>query len=70
MKLMKIRKATGPDEFPIELVKSLGQTGTFWLTAVLQEIQTNGIPSEWRTSKITPLYKQKEIPSTVPTTEG
>ena len=59
---MKNRKATGPDEFPIEVVKSLGQTGLAWMTAVLQDVQENGIPPEWRKSKITPLYKQKGDP--------
>ena len=59
---MKNRKATGPDEFPIEVVKSLGQTGLTWMTAVLQDVQENGIPPEWRRSKITPLYKQKGDP--------
>ena len=29
---------------------------------MLQHIQTNGIPSEWMSSKITPLYKQKGDP--------
>ena len=43
---MKNRMATGPDEFPLEVVKSLGQTGTAWMTAVLQDIQVNGIPPE------------------------
>ena len=62
MEKMKNRKATGPDEFPIEAVKSLGQTGISWMTAVLQDIQTNGIPPDWRKSKITPLYKQKGDP--------
>ena len=61
-KTLKNRKATGLDEFPIEVVKSLGQTGIFWLTAVLQDIQTNEIPSEWRKIKITPLYKHKGDP--------
>jgi len=56
---MKSRKANGLDEFPIEVAKSLGQTGIFWLTIVLQNIQKNGIPSDWRKSKLTPLYKQK-----------
>jgi hypothetical protein len=59
---MKNRKPTGPDEFPIEVVKSLGQTGLTWMTAVLQDVQENGIPPEWRRSKITPLYKQKGDP--------
>jgi len=42
---MKNRKATGSDEFPLEVVKSLGQIGRFWVTAVLQDIKMNG---EWR----------------------
>ena len=60
---MKNRKATGQDVFPIEVVmKSLGLRGLGWMTAVLQDVQENGIPPKWRKSKITPLYKQKGDP--------
>lgn len=34
---MKNKKATGPDEFPIEVVKSLGATGVSRMTAVLRD---------------------------------
>jgi len=33
-----------------------------WITAVLREVQDEGIPEEWRRSKITPIYKQKGDP--------
>jgi hypothetical protein len=59
---MKSRKATGPDEVPIEIVKNLGDLGIDWMTTVLQDIQAGGIPAEWRKSRITPLYKQKGDP--------
>ena len=59
---IKNRKATGPDVFPIEVVKSLGQIGLAWMIAVLQDVQENGIPPKFRKSKITPLYKQKGDP--------
>ena len=32
------------------------------MTDVLHDIQVNGIPPEWRKSKITPLFKQKGDP--------
>ena len=59
---MKKGKATGPDELPIEVVKMMDELGVSWMTAVLRDIQNKGIPSEWRKSRITPLYKQKGDP--------
>ena len=59
---MKTGKATGPDAFPIELVKSLGNDGISWMTSVMRGIQRTGIPEAWRHSRITPLYKQKGDP--------
>ena len=59
---MKKGKAAGPDEFPIEIVKRLGDTGVSWMTSVLRDIQKKGIPAAWRKSRITPLYKQKGDP--------
>ncbi|XP_046855995.1 uncharacterized protein LOC124449095 [Xenia sp. Carnegie-2017] len=59
LKKMNNNKARGPDELPIELVKKLGNTGTEWMTSCCREIMKRGIPEEWRTSRIVPLYKQK-----------
>ena len=59
---MKRRKATGPDEFPVEVLKRLGDPRLDWITEVLQEVQQRGIPDEWHCSRISPLYKQKGDP--------
>lgn len=42
----KKKKATGPEEFPIEVVRNLGNAGIAWMRAVLQDIQINGIALE------------------------
>jgi hypothetical protein len=59
---MKSNKAKGPDGIPIEFVKKLKDIGIDWLTSCLREIQQNGIPQEWRKSKIVPSFKQKGDP--------
>ena len=59
---MKKNKACGPDWLPIEVAKALGDEGSIWMTGVLNEAMREGIPEEWRTSTITPIYKQKGDP--------
>ena len=59
---MKKNKACGPDCLPIEVAKALGDEGAIWMTGVLNETMRKGIPEEWRTSTITPIYKQKGDP--------
>ena len=59
---MKKNKACGPDCLPIEVVKALGDEGAIWMTGVLNEEMRKGIPEEWRTSTITPIYKHKGDP--------
>ena len=59
---MKKNKACGPDCLPIEVAKALGDEGAIWMTGVLNEAMRKGIPEEWRTSTITPIYKQKGDP--------
>ena len=59
---MKNNKSTGPDELPIDLIKLLKERGINWMTLCLREIMRNGIPQEWRTSVITPIFKQKGDP--------
>ena len=56
---MKKNKACGPDCLSIEVAKALGDEGAIWMTGVLNEAMRKGIPEEWRTSTITPIYKQK-----------
>ena len=52
---MKKNKACGPDCLHL----ALGDEGAIWMTGVLNEATRKGIPEEWRTSTITPIYKQK-----------
>ena len=56
---MKKNKACGPDYLPIEVAKAHGDEGAIWMTVMLNEAMREGIPEEWRTSTITPIYKQK-----------
>ena len=56
---MKKNKACGPDCLPIEVAKALGDEGAIWMAGVLNEAMSEGIPEEWRTSTMTPIYKQK-----------
>ena len=56
---MKGNKACGPDMIPIEVWKKMGEEGIVFLKKELNEILTSGIPSSWRLSKVTPLFKGK-----------
>ena len=61
--MTRINTACGPDfVLPIEVAKALGDDGAIWMTGVLNEAMREGIPEEWRTSTITPIYKQKRNP--------
>ena len=59
---MKMNKAKGPDELPIELIKKMKDTGIEWITSCFRDILKNGIPPEWRRSRTIPLYKQNGDP--------
>ncbi len=56
---MKKNKACGPNCLPIEVAKALGDEAAIWMTGVLNEAMSEGIPEEWRTCTITPINKQK-----------
>ena len=56
---MKGNKACGPDVIPIEVWKKMGEEGIVFLKKELNEILTSGIPSSWRLSEVTPLFKGK-----------
>ena len=60
VKKMKNGKATGPDKIPVEVWKSLGEFGIDQLTVLMKKIwRDEKIPTEWRNSVITPIYKEK-----------
>jgi len=57
---MKVGKALGPDEIPIEVWKCLGDKAITWLTKLFNRIfEKNKIPNEWRKSTLVPIYKNK-----------
>jgi len=60
LRKMKSKKAVGPDLIPVEIWKCLGEKGLEWLTELFNVIfRTIRMPTEWRTSIIIPLYKDK-----------
>ena len=57
---MKNGKATGPDNLPVEVWKSLGRTGVNFLKGALNKItDEEKIPDMWRKSMPIPIYKNK-----------
>lgn len=57
---MKPSKALGPDGFPIEVWKNLGDSGVSWLTKLFNKIiLTRKMSDEWRKSILVPIYKNK-----------
>ena len=47
------------DMFLLDPIFILTDEGAIWMTGVLNEAIRKGIPEEWRTGTITPIYKQK-----------
>ena len=57
---MKNGKATGPDNLPVEVWKSLGRTEVNFLKEALNKISDEEkIPDIWRKSILIPIYKNK-----------
>ena len=57
---MKNEKATGPDNLPIQVWKSLGRTGVDFLKEALNKItDEEKIPDIWRKSTLIPIFKNK-----------
>jgi len=60
MRKMPNGKAEGPDQIPVEVWKCSGKEGLEWLTELFNVIfRTAKMPEEWKSSTITPLYKNK-----------
>ena len=57
--MMKVNKACGPDLIHIEVWKKMGEEGIVFLKKELNEMLTYVIPSSWRLSEVTPLFKGK-----------
>ncbi|KAK9139750.1 hypothetical protein Scep_009431 [Stephania cephalantha] len=57
---MKIGKACGPDEIPIEVWKCLGEIGLTWLIKLFNKIlKSKRMPMDWRRSTLVPIFKNK-----------
>ena len=57
---MKNGKATGPDNLPVEVWKSLGRTGVNFLREAFNKVtDEENIPDIWRKSILIPIYKNK-----------
>ena len=53
-------KATGPDNLPIEVWKSLGRSGVHFLKEALKKItREEKIPDIWRQNILIPIFKYK-----------
>ena len=67
---MKKGKAVGPDEFPVEVWKCIGEIGIKFLTRLFNRLlMGERMPEEWRRSVLIPIYKNKGMHSLVETTE-
>ena len=56
---LKNRKANEPDNLPIQLWKLVGDAGIESLETTMNEVMSRGMPSSWRFSEISPIYKGK-----------
>ena len=56
---MKENKACGPDLIPIEVCTKMGEQRIVFLEKELNGVLTSGIPSSWRLTELTPLFKGK-----------
>ena len=57
---MKVGKAVGPDNIPIEAWIGLGEIAVDFLTTVFNKIlESEKMPDEWRNSVLVPIFKNK-----------
>ena len=60
LRKMKGGKAVGPDNLPVEVWKTLGDTGVKFLTRLFNQLlEGKRMPDEWRTSTLVPIFKNK-----------
>lgn len=60
IKTSKKRKATGPDEIPVEFWMVMEEVGVKWLTVLFEKLlRGDRMPDIWRESFLIPLYKGK-----------
>jgi hypothetical protein len=60
LKKMKIDKALGPDDIPIEIWRCLGDIAIVWLTKLFNIIfRSNKMSDKWRRSILVSIFKNK-----------
>ena len=60
MQSMKSGKATGPSEVSVEMIRASGEVGIKVMMALCQRVlDGRGMPNEWKTSVIVPIFKGK-----------
>jgi hypothetical protein len=60
LKKMKIGKALGLDDIPIEVLRCLGDIAIVWLTKLFNiTFQSNKMPDEWRRNILVSIFKNK-----------
>lgn len=60
IKRMKLGKATGPSEVSIEMITASGRIGIEVMLELCQRLlDGRGMPDEWKTSVVVPIYKGK-----------
>ena len=71
LKRTKNRKAVGPDDKPVEVLKCLGQRAVEFLMKLFYLILDSGnMPEEWRDSELVPMFWYKgDSRSFLPTSE-
>ena len=63
LKSIKNNKSPGPDEIPIEVIKSAGHEMIEFLVKLLNTCYTTGtVPKDWNKSQICPIFKNKGDP--------
>ena len=60
MQNIKSGKATGPFEVSVEMIVASGEIGVKVMMGLCQRVlDSRGIPDEWKTGKIVPIFKGK-----------
>ena len=60
MQTMKLGKATGPSEVSVEMIVASGEIGVKLMMELCRRVwDSRGMPDEWKTSVIVPIFKGK-----------
>ena len=62
IQMMKSEKATGPSEVSVEMIVASGEIGVKVMMELCQRVlDGRGMPDEWKTSVIVPIFKGKDV---------